>query len=181
MSSDEARVEKLFRLRRRLEAELIRFGRSPEDARDLTQDAFIATWKKLPHIQAGAEWAYLRATGFRRAINDATRRKTGEPLDEKRADETRSPEIALIAKEESALFRERFRSVFVELPERTRKILALRRQGHGYTEIARMLGVPMTTVQSALHRATKRFRARIGTVPAGIAWTELTGGNDDHE
>lgn len=171
-------------------ADLVRFGRLPEDAEELASDALQATWQKIDTIRPEARWVYLRMTARRRAMNHHRHAHTHardeslrSPFDDLREKSNRStPEDLAIAREIIAEVHAGIRSVMDELPEETRLYIVLRHRNYGYEQIARLLGVRLPAVQSRLYRATKRFEERLGPPPQGLTWIELAGEmTDDHK
>lgn len=171
--------------------ELMRFGCLEQDARDVAQEALLATWKRIEWIAPGAEWIYLKTAAHRRAINrnrdeQAVIRGGGanvslEALGGVMIDRSATAEAQLIAREEAERFRRRFDTAFAELAPESRLCLILRRRGHSPAEVAKQLGLSGTAVRSRLMRATRQLRERVGPPPHDVEWAELTGDNDDHE
>jgi RNA polymerase sigma factor (sigma-70 family) len=165
----------------RLVRDLVCFGRTEHDARDLVQDTLLASWKHLDTVAPGAEWSYLQRAAHRRAINQATRTRETDPLAETQRDKAASAEDRLVRRDEVAQFRQRFNAAMAELPEESRLYLVLRRRGVSPKEIAERLGVPRTAVRTRLMRAAHHLRERVGPPPDGVEWSELTGEIDDQE
>lgn len=178
MNDRNHRFEKLCEGTERLVRALIRFGRREQDARDVVQDALLATWKHLDKIAPGAEWIYVRRAAHHRAINQATRAPEGEPLDDTQRDETGSVEERLVQQQEVEQFRKRFDAAMAELPEESRLYLVLRLRGLSPKEIAEQLDVPRTAVRTRLMRATRHLRERVGPPPEGVERAKLTGENE---
>lgn len=177
---------------KRLVRELVRFGCLEQDARELAQEALIATWKHLDTIEAGAEWAYVKTAAHRLAINrnrdENTLRRGGgasislDAIGGVTIDDTASAEERLIRVEQKVRFQRDFHTALEELSPDTRLCLILRRRGHTPREIAKDLGINGTAVRSRLARATRHLRERVGAPPKGLSWAELAGENDDdHE
>lgn len=128
-------------------------------AEDATQEAFIRAWVNLPSFQPSAP---LKSWIYRIAINaalDVLRKKPEESLEENQvtmiADQSQSPESALVEKERIAMVQQAMK----ELPEASRSVLVLREYGElSYQEIAKVLDVPIGTVMSRLNYARNRLR-----------------------
>jgi RNA polymerase sigma-70 factor (ECF subfamily) len=131
------------------------------DLEDLLQDVAAVLIERLAELR---DWrgfrGWLRAVainaargaGRKAAVRDPRRvyEKIGESF------QAQNPAVALEVHEE----RDRVLQAFAALPPDDREVLALR-SGHGYSqrEIARLLDVPETTVETRLSRARKKLRA----------------------
>lgn len=148
----------------------MQFVQNSEDALDLSQDAFLKTFKAIGRFdteQRFFPWFYrilrntcmtfLKRRGLvRRCSLSAT--AEGEPDFELVDEATPPPHAVLISGE----LREEFWSAFNRIPLRDREILALRHfQEQSYQEIADVLGIPIGTVMSRLFHARRRLRERL--------------------
>lgn len=134
---------------------------SPEAARDLTQDTFIAAWSGLPDLQDERRftpWLYRIATNKARMHLRRARLIRWLPWGE--ADHTRvAPSLALVDPQEQVGQSERVRLALAELSASARTCLLLQADaGFSQHEIALMLGMNEKTVSSTLSRARQRFR-----------------------
>jgi RNA polymerase sigma-70 factor (ECF subfamily) len=128
-------------------------------AEDMAQEAFLRAWINLPSFHPQSS---LRNWLYRIAVNatlDVLRHRPEERLEddaaEMIADQTASPESALIEKESTVLVQKALSS----LPEAARSVLVLREYGGlSYQEIAGVLEVPVGTVMSRLNYARNRLR-----------------------
>lgn len=128
-------------------------------AEDMAQEAFLRAWINLPSFHPQSS---LRNWLYRIAVNatlDVLRHRPEERLEEEAAemiaDQTASPESALIEKESTVLVQKALSS----LPEAARSVLVLREYGGlSYQEIAGVLDVPVGTVMSRLNYARNRLR-----------------------
>ncbi len=175
---------------KRVVADLVVFGRLPQDAEELAGDALRKAWPRIENIPASARWVYVRTAGRREAINhnrnaNAQRRNAARtaPLDELRnVAHSSTPETEAIAREELAQLHASIRAVCNELSDDAKQCIVLRRRGRGNEEIAALLAVKPATVHSRLNRAAKQFIKRLGPPPGGVPWIELAGELiDDHE
>ncbi len=144
---------------------------SPEDARDLVQDALVKAYEHLGRFRGGST---LYTWLFRIAVNTALshrRRRARSPVvgsvgtggddcqpvrwaDPSGAD----PADPLMSAETERLVQEALAS----LDDRHRTVLVLRDLQHfEYEEIASILDVPDGTVKSRLHRARLMLRDRL--------------------
>ena len=146
-----------------------------QDARDVTQEAFIKAFRNLSRFReeaAFSTWLYPIAINLatskkrtyiqRRKVGqvslDAPRRGSFgehriEPVDEsdRPSDRTEQREIE-----------ERIHAAIADLDEQPRQIVVLRDlQGLRYDEIGRILEIPIGTVRSRLHRARLELRSKL--------------------
>ena len=143
-----------------LTRKLIGFGRSEEDAQDIAQETFIATWKRLDHVDPAREWWYLLTAGYNRARRQATRAHDSAPLDDQMRDASPSAEEALLAREAASRFEERFKAVMRTFPPETQQAIVLRSRGLGSKEIAQKLGLTDQAVRTRLSRAFETMRKK---------------------
>lgn len=144
---------------------LLRLTGSPEDACDLLQDAFLRAYEKLDRFQGESSfytWIYRIAVNL--ALSDRRRRKVigrspksldAEPVE--RAEDTAStdPSLPLERAEQEARVLEALGRL---LPDQRAVVVLKDLDGHRYDEIAALLGIPVGTVRSRLHRARGELR-----------------------
>jgi RNA polymerase sigma-70 factor (ECF subfamily) len=136
-----------------------------EDARDATQDAFLACYRNLGRFRGDAAfgtWLHRIAVN---ACYDHLRRKVPAPMDlATLPDAPIGPDPADRAADTVDVHR-----ALASLPPDYRAVLILHDvQGRPYEEVASVLDVPLGTVKSRLHRA----RAALGRALAGTAESE---------
>jgi RNA polymerase sigma-70 factor, ECF subfamily len=148
--------ERVFRL-------LGRYVRDPIECQDLAQEVFTKVFRKLHTFQGDSQfftWLYRIAVN---AATDHTSRASHRRLRlvdddavlEGAGDRDESPDAPLLAAERARITRE----IVASLPEKFRTILVLREfEDLSYTEIARVLGIQLGTVESRLFRARQRFK-----------------------
>ncbi len=142
-----------------------------ETAEDLCQETFMRAFRGLPAFQGGSKfktWLFRIATHVgiteirkRRALKRAGRtwsihgdEDRGLPAFDP-VSSTQEPSEALSKTEELA----QLRLAIDSIPPLWRTVLVLRDQeGRSYEEISEILGVPVGTVRSRLHRARSRVR-----------------------
>ena len=160
-------VEVLLRVARTLTAR-------PADAEDLVQDTLLRAYKGI----AGFDGAHPRAwllTVLRNTHINRNRRRRPELLDDQDAAFDRLAATAPSAGGETpeglvigATFDAVVTDALDALPDRFRRAVTLVDiDGLSYAEAAEVLGVPVGTVMSRLHRARARMRHRL--VAAGLA------------
>lgn len=146
---------------------ILRFCGNAEDARDVSQRAFINAYRKIGEFKgdsAFATWLYRiafnQAVSFKREgkrrERSLTPRREDEPVLEPADD--RSPTEGL----ESDETRKKVRQALALLDEGDRQVILLKDiQGCSYDEIAAALEIPKGTVRSRLHRARLELKAKL--------------------
>jgi RNA polymerase sigma-70 factor (ECF subfamily) len=139
------------------------FVRNPADAEDLAQEAFVRLWRALPTYDGRASfstWLYVIA---RNACLSELRRRGARPT----AAIEDAGEPAAPAGGPSADARMDCEALVDTLPEPQRQVVRLfYLEERSYEQVALMLGMPVNTVRSHLHRARKRL-AQANAAPAG--------------
>jgi RNA polymerase sigma-70 factor (ECF subfamily) len=156
----------------RLYAFAFRLTGSPQDAEEITQDAFMRAYRALQGYPADRVRALApRAWLYQILVNVARNRRRGRrlhlvPLDgtgdragpEPADDERARPEAAL----EQGERRDELARLVAALPGRYRAAVILRHiEGLGYGEAAAVLGQPIGTVKANVHRGTRLLRAAL--------------------
>lgn len=142
---------------------------SPDDALDLSQEAFARAFRARHRIDPDRPyytWQYqiLRRLCFnflrdKRSRRDKLRREAGWLADEAGERASFADPAKNLEREE---IRRKVRSAIEELPEREREVLVLKEfEGLKYREIAELLGIPIGTVMSRLYTARKHLVAVI--------------------
>jgi RNA polymerase sigma-70 factor (ECF subfamily) len=159
----------VLRYQDRLFGTLVHVLGSFDDARDVTQDAFVLAFEKLATFRGdSAFYSWL----FRIAYNAAMTRKRKErrptvSIDEarqKRGEELRDertgadPAGALDIEERQGMVRR----ALDDLAEDYRTAIVLKEiEGLRYEEIAEIVGCPIGTVRSRIHRARHELREKL--------------------
>lgn len=168
----EPRFRRLFDLYRQ---PLCRFfarrGFSPEDCRDLTQEAFLGIYSGIGSFrrEAGFEtWMWKIATNAyrkRRRWRTAAKRAGPEVPLEETSEAAEAPaaeassEDAVLERERAGLLAEAIRG----LPDQMRKCLMLRvHQDLKYREIAVVMGLSTETVKAHLFQARRKLQLELG-------------------
>ncbi len=146
------------------------------DAADATQEVFARALRKLHRFDPSREirpWLYRLAT---REIRDQARKARVRRTHEAEGAQEGTPMLDADSATEPLLAKERRELVERELrklPESSRSILVLRYfQGLSQSEVARVLGLPRTTIQSRLRRGLDELRDRLrvsGYAAAAVA------------
>jgi RNA polymerase sigma-70 factor (ECF subfamily) len=144
----------------------------PDDAEDVTMQAFLRAWQALPEFQGRASlksWLYRIA--YNCALDQVRRRRrspevqlapadgdaadAADPLEELPDEHTAAPSARLEAGETQA----HVRRALARLPDEHRVALELRySDGLSYAEIAAATGVSIGTVMSRLFNAKRKLQ-----------------------
>lgn len=159
----------VLRYQDRLYATLVHLLGSLEDARDVTQDAFVLAFEKLGTFRGdSAFYSWL----FRIAYNAAMTRKRKErrrpsSIETARTERGAEPsDHRLDADPSSAMHsderQQMVQEALAELGEDYRTAIVLKEiDGLRYDEIAEIVGCPIGTVRSRIHRARHELRERL--------------------
>lgn len=173
MASDEFEAEALRHLDA-LYRTALRMTRSEADAEDLVQETYIRAFRFRDQFTLGTN---MKAWLFRILTNtfiNTYRRKTAQPevtdlegidefslyrrmADDRAASTSPDPEAELL----NSLVDTEVTDALEELPEKFRTTVLLDVEGFSYKEIAEMLGIPIGTVMSRLHRGRKFLQKRL--------------------
>ncbi len=150
-----------------------RMTANEEDAADLTQEALVRVWQKLPDFRfrsSFSTWLYRLTTNLcldflrskkRRPTVPLEREDDGEPSLPEPRDPAPTPEEAVLASEEQ----ERLQKALAALEPEQRRLLALRVDRElNYAQMAEILSVPEGTVKSRLARAREALRKKLSAV-----------------
>ena len=147
----------------------LRMTRNPDDAAELTQEAFLNAWRGLSKFQGESSfstWLYRLTSNLCLDFLRREKRRSGLSMtvsldDEEEGrqadvpDERFSPEQSAERREVQELIRAGLRS----LSEEHRRVLVLRElDGLSYAEIAQLLGLEEGTVKSRIARARLALR-----------------------
>lgn len=158
--------ELVLRYQDRLYHASLRIADTPEDAYDVVQDAFLNAYQSLASFKGDSEFfTWLYRIAFNAAISQKRKRKTTASLDGGRngkpiaepVDDSHgiTPGDTMEQGEEEAKLHEAIRKLSTE----HRAVLVMKDiDGLKYEEIAEVMGVPIGTVRSRLHRARLDLR-----------------------
>jgi RNA polymerase sigma-70 factor (ECF subfamily) len=168
-------------LRPRLYRAAVRLTVSPADAEDLLQETYLRAYRGFAGFEPGTNlsgWLYRILTN---TYITSYRKRQIEPKTVPVDTWDRSSAVAQRNVEASAetvvidsIPAQRIQEALASLPERYRRVVLLFDvDGFSYKEIAGMVGVPLGTVMSRLHRGRKALKDRllppVGAISAGIA------------
>jgi RNA polymerase sigma-70 factor (ECF subfamily) len=173
VASDEFEAEALRHLDA-LYRTALRMTRSEADAEDLVQETYIRAFRFRDQFTLGTN---MKAWLFRILTNtfiNIYRRKTAQPevtdlegidefslyrrmADDRAASTSPDPEAELL----NSVVDTEVTDALEELPEKFRTTVPLDVEGFSYKEIAEMVGIPIGTVMSRLHRGRKFLQKRL--------------------
>jgi len=163
----EAFNQLVVRHQDRIYTAILRFCGDAEDARDISQRAFVNAWRKIGDFKGDAAFstwiyriAFNQAVSFRReggrsrtvSIHGREEGAISEPVDDRRPGDR-------LDSEES---RRKVQEALALLDPGDRKVLILRElEERSYDEIAAILEVPKGTVRSRLFRARQELKEKL--------------------
>jgi len=169
--------ELVRRYQDRLYPTILRLTGSAEDAQDLLQDAFLRAFEKLGRFHGDSSfytWLYRIAVNL--AISGRRRKRTtlrlsgtrrDEPIDPPDPSEGSDPTLPLERAERNATIQKALSAL---APDHRAVVVLKEFDGLRYEEVAAVLGIPVGTVRSRLHRARCELREKLrGVVDEPIA------------
>jgi RNA polymerase sigma-70 factor, ECF subfamily len=172
VTDDHARFEEdVVPYMRKLYPAALRMTRNPADAEDLLQETFARAYAAFHQFSPGTNlnaWLYrILSNTFinscRKLGREPAQTRFGEVTDERIADAGGTPSTR--SAEDQALERLIDSEVFQalrDLPEGFSATVYLADvEGYPYHEIAEIMGIPIGTVMSRLHRGRQRLRVRL--------------------
>ncbi len=146
------------RHRERAFALAVQYLRNREDAKDIVQESFIKAYQNLRRFDLSRSFGPWLLTIVRNLAIDALRKR--KHSDDELPD--RLPDSRPRRADDDVLRGEVW-AALETLGTDHREIIFLRDyQGHSYTEIADILGIPLGTVMSRLHHARRYLTLRLG-------------------
>jgi RNA polymerase sigma-70 factor, ECF subfamily len=168
----EAFGQLVVRYQDRLYNALYRILGSSDDARDVAQDAFVQAFQKLKTFRGNSafySWLFrialnaaasqLRRSRRKTASIDAGREQSGTEPTDRRPDARPSHNMETLERQAAV------QAALNALPSEFRIPLVLKEiDGLKYEEIATIVGCPIGTVRSRIHRARSELRHRLEVI-----------------
>lgn len=144
-----------------------RFARSPDDALDLTQKAFLQAFEAARRsvLKGGADfpfrtWLLRIVVNLGKNLVRDSRRWAAQPVEA--IDAEQSTEGGAQADLEKAEARRLMRAAVDKLPPRQREVFSLRIDaGLSFAEVARTLDITENNAKTHFHHAVKRLRSEV--------------------
>ena len=130
-------------------------------AEEVAQDVFLQLYRNLTSLETESHVLFwLRQVTTRRCI-DQVRRAKMKAVSLEDAGELRTPDTSTSRSADPFLDR-RLKKLIQDLPDMQRAVVTLRYQEDlDPSEICRIIGLPVNTVKSHLHRALQSLRRRL--------------------
>lgn len=167
----DAYGELVARYQGRLYPMVLRLVGSREDALDVLQDAFVRGFEKLDQYRGGSSfytWIYriavnlamnrLRRRRFRRVLSLLDPRGVRPAYDPPDESPSGAPSYEVERAEREAMVESALNSLE---PDHRAVVILKDFEGRRYEEIGELLGIPVGTVRSRLHRARQQLRRRL--------------------
>jgi RNA polymerase sigma-70 factor (ECF subfamily) len=135
------------------------FLRDPTAAEEVAQDVFMELHKNMSKLASGEHATnWLRRVACHRSIDYARRLPKATQVDWDSLPEPAQPEV-----KSDPMQSGRLRQMVASLPPKMRLVVILRYQEEAEPEeIAEVLGMPVNTVKSHIHRALEMLRSKMG-------------------
>jgi len=138
----------------------------PNRADDLVQDCLERAWSRGHLFRPGSDLRAWLFTILHNLHANAARRYNSRPTEVSIADDIHTPSTP--ATQGDAVALNELRTALTEVPDDQRQVLLLvGMEQMTYQEVAVVLGIPIGTVMSRLHRGRERLRNLLGSGKPG--------------
>jgi RNA polymerase sigma-70 factor (ECF subfamily) len=144
-----------------------RFLDSAEDAQDVVQESFLSAYQALDGFKGGSRFfTWLYRIAINHAIDLKRKRKVILHMDVYRDEALQPPDESTLARPDENLARQEDCQLLQQglnrLSPEHRIVLVLKDlEGMKYEDMAEVLGVPIGTIRSRLHRARLELRQNL--------------------
>ncbi len=192
---DKAVFRVLFeRYHRRVYALALAVLKSPQDAHDVVQEAFVKVYRHLPDFQGNSSfYTWLYRISMNLAIDQHRRRKAARLVayDDARSQRDSDTEpatgaVPTVDRADPARTHSRrelahkLQEALATLPEYHQQVILLREvEGLSYEEIAKIMKVPKGTIMSRLFHARRKMQAALAEYVDGELTPQDDHGNSD--
>lgn len=135
-----------------------------EEVEDIAQNVFLAVYRGLASFKGGAKFStWLYRVTYNHACSALRRRQSHKETQLPVRDDAEGSEAEIVDQEspdpEAEVLRGQVWRAVERLPAQARAVIELYHgQGINYPEIADILGLPLGTVKTHLHRARQKLR-----------------------
>lgn len=170
-AGDERAFEALVvKYQRRIAKHVARYVRNASDVEDVVQEVFIRAYRGLPSFRGGsAFYTWLYRVAANTALSFLERNRTFEPLGDQDPDERadaadpigspgEDPERLVMANQIAEALERGLRHLQPALLE---ALTLYEVEGKSYSEIARMVDIPIGTVRTRIFRAREALARRL--------------------
>ncbi len=157
INGDEQAFQKLLNLYKgRIFSYILRLIKNYDDAEDITIEVFIRCFKSLKHYDQSKPFSnWLFAIAHNLVMDFFRKNKIEYEYIDEMHSLTENLEEQYIKQRDL----ERIEAALSMLAPIDREIVILfHKEGHSYQEISEILGLPVTTIKTRLHRARKKLR-----------------------
>jgi RNA polymerase sigma-70 factor (ECF subfamily) len=167
MTSDQFKSDMIVLLPR-LRRFALSLTRSGPDADDLLQEACMTAlqkWQQYDPSQPLDRWLFRVVRNH--WISEMRKRKVR--IGEGQIDAAEAPELQASGSADEVLEAKELRRTVADLdPELGQPLMLVCAEGYSYRETSELLGIPIGTVMSRIHRARKQLVSRLSVEESGI-------------
>jgi RNA polymerase sigma-70 factor (ECF subfamily) len=141
----------------------LKFFHNRHDAEDYAQEVFLKAFEKLQTFKAEVPFSsWLNKIAYNMAVNQYHKRRRARVevgMAVEPPDTAPSPETRVLRSE----LRDKVRSVLKRIPDIYKPVISLHFfEGLSYSEISRILSIPVNTIKSYVFRTKQLLRSRLG-------------------